>query len=319
MNVPADRLQTLAALRPVTTLHEAWPDQNRDTTLQRVLGDAEPAAAVAADRRRVVLRRRAVLVGGLATALCAAVAVPLAMQSPTYAATPPLLRFTPVAGQQSVQQFLADLARRAQTQPAPSGQGPYGYIHTKGWYLHVSADEHNRVLDSGIAEVDRQLWVGPDGSGRLATVDGTTAAPNMTLGPGRLATAASDTDAIRAQLNPSGSAPGWVRAVPEVWSRQVVTPDLHAHLLDILAQQPGIAMLGDTTDRVGRRGVAIGIEDDRATRERLILVLHPDTGALLDAETVVLTNSELPVRAPATIAYTVWLGTGYTVDTHSQP
>lgn len=341
MTESRDRLAALTALRPTITLQDAWPDADRDAALGQVLAradsatrsPAELAAAVSAAspedagrRRPTAVRRRLVLAGVLAVALAAASAAPTLTASPSYAATPPMLQFVPVAGQPSAASVLADLARRARRQPPARGQGRYHYLHTKGWYLHMSADEDNRIFDSGIAEIDRQLWQAADGSGRLFQVipdDPSGMPPDRVLGPGELSGAflsAGATDAaVRATYGHAGTAAGWTRTIEELWSRQVVPPVLHARLLDDLAAQPGVTLLGDTTDRAGRRGVAVAVEDQRGPRERLILVFHPDTGALLDAETVVLQDSELPVQPPATISYTVWLATGYTETTSSRP
>jgi hypothetical protein len=331
-----DRLAALAAIRPASTLQDAWPEADRDAALRRVLTRADEQAGSCgerttlahaepphgADRRRpVAARRRLVLAGALACVLGAAVAVPTLTATPTYAATPPMLQFVPVAGQQSAAGVLAGLASRARTQPPASGRGRYHYMHTKGWYLHVSADD-DEILDSGIAEIDRQLWLAPDGSGRLVrhSVDGPAMIdPDKVLRPGEFDGAflpADATDAaVRAKYGHAPTAAGWTRTIAELWSRQVVPPALHARLLDTLAAQAGVQLLGDTTDRAGRRGVAVAVEDQRGPRERLLLVFAPDTGALLDAETVVLEDSDLPVQAPATISYTVWLATGHTATT----
>ena len=341
MTESQDRLAALAALRPITTLQDAWPKADREAALCRVLAHAadgsdsraasiavtsQPLPGGADGRRPTVVRRRLVLAGAVAAVLGAAVAVPVLTTSPTYAATPPMLHFVPVAGQQSASSVLTDLARRARTQPSARGQGRYHYLHTKGWYLHVAADDNNRIFASGIAEIDRQLWQAADGSGRLFQVipdDPSGLPPDRILGPGELSGAflpADATDAaVRARYGHAATAAGWIRTIQELWSQQVVPPALHARLLDNLAGQPGVSVLGDTNDRAGRRGIALAVEDQRGPRERLILVLDPETGALLDAETIVLEDSELPVQPPATISYTVWLAVGHTSTTSAMP
>lgn len=340
MNESRDRLAVLTSLRPDTAVREGWSAEQREEALRRVLArtdtasDAslEPGVVVGASsvaepgRRRPTVRRRLVLAGALAALLGTAVAVPTLTSSPTYAAVPPMLTFVPIAGQQSAATVLTGLAGRARSQPPARGQGRYHYLHTKGWYLHTSADVDDGVFDSGIAEIDRQLWQAPDGSGRLVQVipdDPSGMPPDRVLKPGELSGAflpATATDAtVRASFGHSATAAGWTRTIEELWSRQVVPPVLHARLLGNLAAQTGVSLLGDTTDRVGRRGVAVAVEDQRGPRERLILVFNPDTGALLDAETVVLQDSDLPVQPPATISYTVWLTVGHTNTTATHP
>ncbi|GAB1644210.1 CU044_5270 family protein [Krasilnikovia sp. MM14-A1259] len=335
MTASRSRFTTLAALRPVSTVQQAWPQDQRDAILRRILSHADSdvspgatpaghAEAASGRRRPASVRRRLVLAGALTAVLGAAAAVPSLVTSPSYAATPAMLQFVPVAGQQSSASVLTDLARRASTRPPAAGHGRYTYLHTKGWYLHVSADGNNRILDSGTAEVDRQLWLAPDGSGRLRQlIPGDNMPPDKTLRPGEFdgafLPADATTTAVRTKYGHDDTAAGWTRTMMELWGRQVVPAALHARLLDTLAGQPGVNLLGDTTDRAGRHGVAIGVEDQRGPRERMVLVFDPDTGALLDAETVVLENSELPVHPPATISYTVWVATGHTETTTSLP
>jgi hypothetical protein len=332
MSISSDRFNTLKDLRPVTTIDEAWHGTDRDADLRQIMTgeDAELAngPAPAVQPRPPRLRRRLVLAGVGAVILAgAAAAVPVIGASPSYAATPPLLHFVPVAGQQSAGSVLTELAGRAATQPSPPGQGRYQYVHTKGWYLHESADVDKGVFDSGIAEIDRQLWLTTDGSGRLLRSTRNDSPPminpDMTLAAGAFdgnVLSADATDAaVRAKYGHPATAAGWTHTIEEIWNRQVVPPALHARLLRALAGQPGLSLRGDTIDRVGRHGVAVSVDDQRLPRERLVLVFDPDTATLLDTETVVLDNSDLPVQAPATIAYTVWITTGYATSTTSQP
>jgi hypothetical protein len=124
---------------------------------------------------------------------------------------------------------------------------------------------------------------------------------------------------VRAKVNSRDTPAGWVNAFDDLWSHQVVPPAVHATMLDILAHQPGLTLLGTATDRVGRPGIAVSVEDKKGPTERRILVFDPDTGALLDSETIVLEKSDLPVHPPATTAYTAWLTSGYTDSTEQQP
>jgi hypothetical protein len=217
---------------------------------------------------------------------------------------------------------LTELAQRASAQPPPPGAGKFHYVHTRGWYLHADADiRTNEVRSSGIATVDREQWMAGDGSGRL-NVTGMTMPPNRTFGPGGLTGHLLPADlpvpALRSALNKQTPA-AWVQAEAELWQRQAVSPALQSGILTILASQPGLTLRGETVDREGRPGIAISADDDRGVRTRHILVIDRATGALLDSEEVVLENSELPVRAPATISYTVAVSSGYTATTGTRP
>jgi hypothetical protein len=198
-------------------------------------------------------------------------------------------------------------------------------VHTRGWYLHAEADLTNHVRHSGVAAVDRQQWIAADGSGRLTVVsEGKKVMPTGTfpaggLVPGRLTAHDTSTQISKSKRVPDTAA-GWATAIGDIWSEQVVPPALQATLLTTLAHQPGVRLLGTTTDRIGRRGIAISAtRSSGGVRERDILVLDRRTGRLLDRETVALTAGSLPVKAPATISYTVWLGAGYTPTTTTTP
>lgn len=276
------------------------------------------------------LRRRTLLASGLAAgAFMTAVAVPYLMRgdSAAYAATPKMLSFTTTPEPGSAQEVLTGLAAHALSRPRAGGTGPYHYIHTRGWYLHTALGTDGRIRESGIRETDREQWVAEDGSGRLAvTHDGKQLRPPTgTYRPGGLTghfLAGDSPEAVRAALvaqNPTGTAASWFITLSDLWKRQVVPPVLHGVLLDILATQPGVSITGTTVDRAGRRGIAVSTEDHRASAKRLVLVLSEDNGDLLDFEEIALEPGGLPIRAPATVGYTLWLTTGYTSTTEQHP
>jgi hypothetical protein len=297
-------------------------DAELATFPQGFRGNSVPAAAPVHGRRRAV-SRRAVLVGGLATAVAAtSIAVPpLLGGTAAYAVTPEMLTYTPVA--QSARDLLGTLAARAREQPAAQANGHYHYMHQRGWYLGVAGDTEGRILSSGINEIIREQWIAPDGSGRLRRDDGRSAVSDEHFGPGGLLAGFVREGGMPEVIRSSGSggkdAVGVLRAVADLWGRQVLSPRQQADLLLILADQAGLSVLGETTDRAGRVGVAIGAEHREGAGERLVLVFAPSTGALLDVESIVLKDSDLPVKAPATIEYTVWLATGHTSSLQSRP
>lgn len=334
MSRSRDRLDMLAALRPHTTVQDAWPVSERDEALDRVLIRAHTTSdsvyAGTAVHRRTMPRRRmmfATAMTAVAATAATAVAMSLADSEQAYVATPEMLRFTPVAGQQDVRGVLEDLARAADARPAPVGKGRYHYIHSKGWFLRASADGDNQVSSSGITEVDRQLWLTSDGSGRLvrdAPHDtGAVLTPDMPLAPGyfdgKFLPADAAVAAVQGKYGHPSTAAGWAQTVSELWGRQVVPPQLQARLIRVLAAQTGVVLRGATVDRVGRSGIAVSAETERGPQEQIILVFQPETGDLLDAEHVILQHTELPVQPPATISYSVMLETGYTEGISTKP
>ncbi|GAA4535921.1 hypothetical protein [Amycolatopsis samaneae] len=212
--------------------------------------------------------------------------------------------------------ILTKLADQALRQPPPRGTGRYHYVHTQGWYLATAQTTSGRVLDSRIEPTDREFWVAEDGSGRIAeTRDGRPSRMSGTYEPpgllGEFVTGDS-VDALQATLlrrNPTRSPQGWLKLTQELWTRQVVSPALHAAVLRILAAQPELSQDGPVTDRVGRPGVAVSAQSTPA--ERYVLTLDPGTGGFLGFEQI--------APGPAGAGCTVWRDSGYVPDTTTRP
>ncbi len=270
--------------------------------------------------------RRRMLVGATAAAAVATVSALVVANlpaGPAYAVTPRSLTYSNTGD--SVRGILVHLAARARRSPAPAGPGRYEYVHTRGWYLHADADLSNHVRHSGIAAVDRQQWIAADGSGRLRVVSaGKEIMPSGSYSRNGLVPGGITADATAAEIRQHrhihDSAAGWANAIGDIWSEQVVPPRLQGTLLSALADQQGVTLMGETVDRAGRRGIAVSADrDSGGVRERQVLVLDQHTGRLLDQETVALTAGTLPIRAPATISYTLYLSAGYTETTAITP
>lgn len=292
------------------------------------LGATEWIPDAGRGRQRSTRRRSAVLVAAAATlALIGAVvfSLPHVVGSRAYAATAPTLRYVPTAAsKETVTDMLTQLANLAAAQPNPPGSGPYHYVRTKAWDLSTDVTTQMQVLESHIAVSERQQWIASDGSGELkVTTDGPAARVSGVYGPGKLAaqfiTGVSVEDLQRAltrQFPRNSSAFDWVDTFRQVWNRQVVSPDLQATMLRILAAQPGLAISGATTDRDGRSGIAVSAQSrdgqGGSPALRCTLVFNPATGMLMDYERVALDAGSLPIQAPATTGYTVWLASGYT-------
>jgi hypothetical protein len=111
----------------------------------------------------------------------------------------------------------------------------------------------------------------------------------------------------------------WIQLMRTLWDRQVVSPTLQSALLTILAGQPDVSVQGTTTDRDGRPGVAVSAIHTGAPDTREVVIFDQKTGMLLDEEDIALQAGSLPIKAPATIGYTVWLTRGYTTTTTERP
>lgn len=72
----------------------------------------------------------------------------------------------------------------------------------------------------------------------------------------------------------------------------------------MLATEPGLALLGDTTDRLGRSGVAVAVPPvPGRTSELLVLIISHANGDLLEWDEIAAAIPELDVREPAVIAF----------------
>lgn len=254
---------------------------------------------------------------GALAAVVAAIAVPVFAPDqvmPTAAA----LVYRPVEGKAT--DLLTDLAAKAAAQPAPPGAGDYQYLHTRTWSLGLSGYSDTEIFDAKMSIFERELWLRPGGLGRLEMTEdgGPVRREELSGGP-----AFQTVDSLRAPQSANRNTAQWFQAVAEVWSSQVVTPEIQSALLSILATKPNITVEGETTDRVGRRGIAFSAAADgtRSTtpNERLVIVLDPVTGMLLDHEVVATESGDLPIKTPCTTAYMVWLASGFTPDTDSRP
>lgn len=261
----------------------------------------------------------------LAVALIALIlAGPLVWGSTSYAATPNLLRYQASQTREDPTSILQQLADRASRQPAlPDAR--YDYIRTRAWYLATDQTTDGQVISSRIEPSDREVWIAPDGSGRIQdTRGGTLMRWSGDYTAGHLSTplkangTATDIGTELRQQGAHRSTVAWFDAVKQLWATQVVPPTMQSALLQILATQPDVNVAGTVTDRAGRQGIAVSTESP-TPRMKYVLVLDENTGMLLDFEEVAVEEGSLPVKSPATIGYTVWLSTGRVPTTGDRP
>ena len=93
------------------------------------------------------------------------------------------------------------------------------------------------------------------------------------------------------------------------------TPEQRAAAYEALARVPGVILVGETTDRLGRRGVGVAIDiahnESSAFLYRYVLVFDPETADLLEERREALPGNRyrgLPagtIEAYATYEYAV--------------
>lgn len=259
---------------------------------------AEPASMVPTRRRRPLSRRRATRTAvGLAVASLAAT---VAIVAGTGSTAPP-------SAAAAVLQRLARVA---------SVQSPVSPPHA-GHYLYVDSTQAGESVQGGcstLVPAHLQSWIGANGSGRVlqTTRQGSFFSAHDKLVCERShsillhSSATNDTwwapgcysigDAtylhgsfqdpktlLRKMAKIEGGPPGTAEAFLHVGSflQGDASPALRAAIYRAAATIPGVRLLGQATDRLGRHGIGIALPSQGSTSE---LILDPHDSALLSEQ-----------------------------------
>jgi hypothetical protein len=241
------------------------------------------------------------------------------------AATPHPLAFhapQPPSGRQ----LLLSLALIADRRPVTATSErtphtPYAYVRRRTWRLGTGTP-------AVVRPVDVESWRRADGSGRSVSAwvsaDGPrTVTAALSAGPS-LSVPAATPRALARQLGLGSGADATARPVTaftSVADAQPIGPRVEAAFLRLLALGPEVVNSGTTLDRAGRAGVAVSVDSDSTGRLiHYTLILDPATGALLEADRSLLGEPRgLRVPDRAVLAYTTYLGAGYTANTMTRP
>jgi hypothetical protein len=200
----------------------------------------------------------------------------------------------------------------------------------------------------------REIWVAPDGSGRLLVKRGeprflgpqdkaeweAVGRPQLdrprtsdeTFGPDGL----SYTDFSEYSLDPDelydqirSKAEGYgpstdaemLVLVGDLLRETVAPPELRAALFRVAARIPGVELVGESTDPAGRKGVAVArTSDDAGFLERNELIFDPHTSELLAERQFLLERVDWIDAEPGTlIGYAVYLESGIVDSTSERP
>jgi len=200
----------------------------------------------------------------------------------------------------------------------------------------------------------REIWVAPDGSGRLLVKSGeprflgpsdeeTWKAAGMpslgrprtsdeSFGPDGLSYTAfseysTDPDELYDQIRSKAEGYGpstdaeMLVLVGDMLRETVAPPELRAALFRVAARIPGVELVGEVTDPAGRRGTAVArTSDDAGFLERNELVFDPETSELLAERQVLLKRVEWIDAEPGTvIGYAVYVKSGVVDSTSERP
>ncbi len=200
--------------------------------------------------------------------------------------------------------------------------------------LSVGLDESY----SALVQVAREMWLAPDGSGRISEVvedvrflseedrigwerfDGDLhLAVDETYGPGSLPyldyellpTDPEELEDVLAAM-PHGDWPdevGVFWAVQDLLRDGGTPPELRGALYRVVAQIEGIELMGETSDRSGRPGTGVALSyEGNGLEYREWMIFDRESTELLGTETVLLTAvSDYRAQPPVTISWFVYL------------
>jgi hypothetical protein len=332
----------LATPRPGSSSTHAEPSAATSPSL------AEPAAARSGEttRRRRLRRRAAALAVAAATVVVAVVGSQLSSTPTAVAGGAPPLAYaggSPEAAWEgslpSAHDTLVELASVADDAADLPRTGDVQHISRYSWLSETVGDADGNTTTMVYPTAD-ELWVGPDGSARTlqrraaaVRYDGQvdTTAPESeagplsgddffpgTMNPSVAAELPTDPDGMESALlahmpqeyaeNPDYHDTVLVESAADLARTYIVPQDVASAMWTVLSDAPTIQLLGDTTDRLGRPGVAVAIPDslwkESGVEAVTVLIISPTDGQLLGTETVMLTNPMLDVDEPTVTGFT---------------
>lgn len=242
--------------------------------------------------------------------------------------------FLPKSGPaQAAASILERAAALAAAQPSPADTG-YRYTKSEGAWLGIVMGERSYRM---LLPITREIWIAPDGSGRIWETRGEPVFFTQEDREQWIAAGSRDQEAIRQDFGPGGLSTGGTGGLPtepallravilaralgtsvpanvemfiivgDLLRETVAEPALRAALYRVAATIDGIELVGEVTDRAGRRGVALGIATDYwGGLIRRQLVFDPRTWELLAEEEVVVEATD-GIPAGTVIGYNTYL------------
>ena len=217
---------------------------------------------------------------------------------------------------------LRQLSEVAAKQPAVT-VGPDQYVYSKIQARWETCEGNDCVLQQAVQE----LWIAPDGSGRMAGSRGSNSYSEV-LGRGEfnsddLTKVPTDVDALRSFIRERASKADQPLdyemfvvvgdLLRESFSSPVLyeSPQLRSALFEVASTLPGVELIGDTTDGIGRPGIAVGYTEGGIRHE---LIFDPDTSAILG-------DRDVSVRSGGTVpgSWSAYVESGVVSSTNAHP
>ncbi len=325
-------LRDLGNLDPAT----GWPGADRATAERtrawirshdRITPKAVPSPARRTGRHLVLAGTAAVVVLGLVGVLPSLVG-----DDPTTApaAAIPMLDFEHPDGDPAGDE-LSRLAVDLRAAASASETGPYFFSHWRGVRYAMGETE----VSDGNWEVDRLVrrefetyrWgdTADQSGGQLYVAEGvpdhvTVFAPGEEW-PGSPASPADTAEELLAETTrfggTAGDYPGNYLLTDYTHLAPRLSVEERATFLDAFALAGDVTSYGDTTDRLGREGVAFGatrvvVDDGTEVRIETVLILDPSTGITLEEDTVF--PNDLPGAPGIVEEYRLLVESGYHED-----
>jgi hypothetical protein len=245
---------------------------------------------------------------------------------------------------------LEEVAAVAGQQPpqVPPGPGEYLYTKSESNRTTLLGDDGRTLIPDQRTE---EIWAGTDHSGRLRAtfrtqIPGTgpgepevhtssTMHPAGFLAYDDLSGLPTDPEALEQRIV-DGKIPETLPSVQTTFgvlydnpattfdvardllnSQRYAPPQVRKALYEVIARQPGVELLGEVTDPVGRPGTAVAVTTEGIRRE---LIFDPGTSALLAQRDVIVDPADAKLRVePGTVSYRAYLVSGVTESRDATP
>jgi hypothetical protein len=299
-------------------------------------------------RRPLYRRPWPVAVGAVAAAAVVAILVTTVLSAgngDTLSSAGRYIRPLPLAKKSEGGRKLATIvllraARTAANQPAAT-PGPDQYIYTKSETFYEAVEEGPEgPVAISFRPSTREIWIRPDGSGRIREVEGHEVFPTYVdaayayqhtprnileahtsddvEGPGGL----GYTDLSNVPTDPAkikqliesgkfGGHPGNAEVftiIGDLLRETAAPPALRAALYTLASQLPGVQLIGPTHDQLGRPGTGVAYVS-RGLRDELIF--DPQTSGLLgEQQSVVERTKDNPFPPGSVIGWAAYLASG---------
>lgn len=272
------------------------------------------------------VRRRLILVGSAlaATAIVAGITLNVLPDPPAVAATPALLATDHV--DTSAQRILEDAASSTKLHDRPGNT-----IRTQTWSLNTEITTDGSIVSSSFEPQRDEITFANDGSVHVRVtaaepfpgqesdqlpVPGTvlsdeTAAPGeydnpypvpVPTAPDQIAGYLAEAAGSERLLGTGES----IQEVSSVISSNILTRDQESAILTHLSTLDGFETAGQVTDRLGRGGIALRATDRDPGQVEDLLIISPETGAIIATETLYIGHDRTDIATPSVIYYAAW-------------